>query len=150
MKIDFQRMTPQRRVILEELRKLCTHPTADELYEIVRRRLPRISLGTVYRNLDLLSKAGAVRRLQAPGSPARFDGDLHTHYHIHCVVCGRVDDVDGLPLGINGPQLDNIGESRGAFSSYRLLGYRIDFSGVCPACQRNSGNIEGDTSHAQH
>lgn len=143
MNTNFQRMTPQRRVILEELRKLSTHPTADELYGIVRKRLPRISLGTVYRNLDLLSKSGAICRLQVSGSPARFDGDLHTHYHIRCVVCGRVDDVDGLPLG-------DIGEPRGTLSSYRLLGYRIEFSGVCPECQRNSGNTEGDTSHAQH
>lgn len=50
------RMTRQRAVILEELRKTATHPTADELYSIVRRRLPRISLGTVYRNLDFLGR----------------------------------------------------------------------------------------------
>lgn len=55
------RMTRQRAVILEELRKTATHPTADELYSIVRRRLPRISLGTVYRNLDFLADSGEIR-----------------------------------------------------------------------------------------
>ena len=62
------RMTRQRAVILEELRKVKTHPTADELYSIVRERLPRISLGTVYRNLDFLADTGEIRRLEAAGT----------------------------------------------------------------------------------
>ena len=57
----FQRQTRQREVILEELRKLTSHPTAADLYEIVRRRLPRVSLGTVYRNLELMSEMGGDR-----------------------------------------------------------------------------------------
>ena len=71
----FQRNTRQREVILEELRKLRSHPTAPVLYEIVRRRLPRISLGTVYRNLELLAKSGVVRKLELSDSEARFDGN---------------------------------------------------------------------------
>jgi Fur family ferric uptake transcriptional regulator len=59
-------MTRQRRVILEELRKVNTHPSADEIYEIVRKRLPRISLGTVYRNLEILSESGDIQKLE-PG-----------------------------------------------------------------------------------
>ncbi|MGC8659306.1 MAG: Fur family transcriptional regulator, partial [Desulfomonilaceae bacterium] len=55
------RQTSQRRIILEELAKLKTHPTANEVYEVVRKRLPKISLGTVYRNLELLSESGSIR-----------------------------------------------------------------------------------------
>ncbi len=62
------RMTRQRMVILEELKKVRTHPTADELYAMVRARLPRISLGTVYRNLDFLAETGEILKLEAAGS----------------------------------------------------------------------------------
>jgi len=57
------RMTRQRRIILEELRKVDSHPTADEVYEMVRRQLPRISLGTVYRNLEILSREGLIQKV---------------------------------------------------------------------------------------
>ena len=56
-----RRITKQRQVILEELRKLNTHPSADEIYKVVRRRLPRISLGTVYRNLEVLVQMGEIQ-----------------------------------------------------------------------------------------
>ena len=58
-----RRKTRQRRVILEELQSVKSHPTAIELFELVRRRLPRVSLGTVYRNLDLLARAGFIEKL---------------------------------------------------------------------------------------
>ena len=59
------RMTRQRGIILEELRKINTHPSADEIYERVRKHLPRISLGTVYRNLEILSELGEIQKLEA-------------------------------------------------------------------------------------
>ena len=62
-------------VILEELRKVKTHPTADELYAMVRTRMPRISLGTVYRNLDFLTESKEILKLESAGSIRRFDGD---------------------------------------------------------------------------
>ena len=57
-------MTRQRQIILEELRKVVTHPSADEVYEMVRKRLPRISLGTIYRNLEILSENGDIQKLE--------------------------------------------------------------------------------------
>ena len=92
-----RRNTRQRQVVLEELKNLGSHPTAAELYEIARRRLPKISLGTVYSNLELLAQLGVIRKLQTSGSVARFDGDRGRHYHVCCVRCGRVDDAQGLP-----------------------------------------------------
>jgi len=80
------RITRQRRVILEELQRTKSHPTADELYRKVRRRLPRISLGTVYRNLELLSRSGLIRKLEIGGGKMRFDGIVEPHYHIHCRI----------------------------------------------------------------
>ena len=69
-----RRNTPQRRIILEELCAVTTHPTAGELYGIVRRRLPRVSLGTVYRNLEVLYANGVINKLDYAGAEARFDG----------------------------------------------------------------------------
>ena len=121
------RMTRQRAVILEELRKLKTHPTADELYSIVRERLPRISLGTVYRNLDFLADSGEIRRLEAAGSTKRFDGDISNHQHVRCIYCGRIGDVMDLQQA---PSVD--GMHAGGFAT--IISSRVEYDGVCDAC----------------
>lgn len=122
-----QRNTRQRQVILEELQKLTSHPTATALYEIVRLRLPKISLGTVYRNLELLARLGLIQKLDLAGGEARFDGDSSQHEHIRCVRCGRVDDVSAPPLDLTGGQTNDWG-------GYQVLGHRLEFFGVCPNC----------------
>lgn len=127
------RNTVQRRVIVEELLKLHTHPTADELYRLVRERLPRISLGTVYRNLEMLSEEGVVRRINLGGRRARFDGDVAGHQHLRCRVCGRIDD---LRLGAEPTECDAAAlEGTG----YRLVERRVEFIGVCPDCAKKMG-----------
>src|SRR5499425_1903888 len=80
------RLTGPRRVILEVLRGTESHPTAEWVHRVVRRRLPRVSLGTVYRNLRLLVAEGLVQEL--PGPHARFDGNTSEHHHFTCVGCG--------------------------------------------------------------
>lgn len=128
-----QRMTRQRRVILETLKGLKTHPTADELYAVVRRHIPRISLGTVYRNLDELTRCGLVRKLDVPGAPARFDGDTASHWHVRCLHCGRLDDVSVSPAKVRPQAVSNE-------TGYQVLGYRLEFEGVCPECRRKKAN----------
>lgn len=120
------RMTRQRMIILEELKKVRTHPTADELYAMVRARLPRISLGTVYRNLDFLAETGEILKLEAAGSIRRFDGDIRPHQHIRCTNCGRVGDV--MP---SVPVPDIAGLQVEGFTATRA---RVEFEGVCDAC----------------
>ncbi|MGD9277844.1 MAG: transcriptional repressor, partial [Desulfobacterales bacterium] len=75
-----RRITKQRQVILEELRQMETHPSADEIYKVVRRRLPRISLGTVYRNLEVLAQMGEIQKLELSGSIKRYDWNTNKHY----------------------------------------------------------------------
>lgn len=123
------RLTRQRRVILEELEAMGSHPTADELYERVRRRLPRVSLGTVYRNLDVLSEHGKIRRLELGGTQRRFDSRLNDHYHVRCTRCGRVDDV---PIGL----LSNIEDDVRSKCEYDITGHTLEFLGMCPECRR--------------
>jgi Fur family ferric uptake transcriptional regulator len=122
-------MTRQRRVILEELRKIHSHPTADELYERVRERMPRISLGTVYRNLERLESSGMIRRLAYTGSQMRFDGDLHRHMHIRCIVCGRIDDLD-IP-----PEPNECDRKILEGTGYTVIERRVEYTGLCPDCE---------------
>jgi Fur family transcriptional regulator, ferric uptake regulator len=124
----FQRNTRQRQVILEELRKLKMHPTAASLYGIVRERLPSISLGTVYRNLEMLCAAGLVQKLEFGGAEARYDGTVARHDHIRCVQCGRLEDVGGPPLDLPGDHANDLG-------GYKILGHRFEYFGICAACQ---------------
>jgi Fe2+ or Zn2+ uptake regulation protein len=124
------RMTRQRRVILEELRKVNTHPSADEIYEMVRKRLPRISLGTVYRNLEVLSESGDIQKLELGCSLRRFDGTPENHYHIRCTRCDRVVDA---PIDFS----IDIEQKLKDETSFKIIGHKLEFVGICPDCQKN-------------
>ncbi len=132
------RKTKQREVILEELNKVKTHPTADEIYDMVRRSLPNISLGTVYRNLEVLSEAGLIRKLDLAGTQKRFDGDTREHYHVRCNRCGRVDDVPGEPI----PAIER---AIGRMSDYVIESHRLEFTGYCPECQKEMSQMDGNS-----
>jgi Fur family transcriptional regulator, peroxide stress response regulator len=122
------RMTTQRQVIMEELRKVTTHPTAGELCQMVRERLPRISLGTVYRNLDILSRSGLIQKIDVAGQEMRFDGDTRDHYHLRCLDCGRVADVE-MEL------LQGLDQNVAKISGWDIFGHRLEFVGSCNDCQ---------------
>lgn len=124
------RMTRQRMVILEELKKVKTHPTADELYAMVRSRMPRISLGTVYRNLDFLADSKEILKLESAGSIRRFDGDVRPHQHVRCTVCGKVGDVmPPLPA----PSVEGV-----EVEGFTISTARVEYEGVCDACLRTA------------
>ena len=125
---SMMRLTTQRQIILEELSKVKTHPTASELYDMVRKRLPRIGLGTVYRNLELMAENGMILKLEVGGTQKRFDATTDNHYHIRCSSCGKVDDIDT-------PVLDELVKSAAASTSYQVIGHHVEFTGICPDCQ---------------
>ncbi|MFH1690226.1 MAG: transcriptional repressor [Candidatus Eisenbacteria bacterium] len=129
------RMTESRKAILSALCTAGVHPTADEVYLTVREELPKVSLGTVYRNLDLLTNQGLIRTLTAAGEPRRYDGTLDEHHHITCEVCGRVDDVE---LSCSEP-LEELLVDRGG---YEVRGYTLRFMGVCGECAGNGKDHE--------
>lgn len=121
-----KRITKQRLIILEALLNKKIHPTADELYAAVRQRLPKISLGTVYRNLQTLAADGEIRILKDSGR-MRFDSSLHDHYHVRCLSCGLVDDVpESAVKGLS----ENMREK----TDYRIVGFKVEFVGICPEC----------------
>jgi Fur family ferric uptake transcriptional regulator len=123
------RLTTQRQIILEELGKVTSHPTANEVYDMVRKRLPRIGLGTVYRNLELMADTGVILKLEVGGTQKRFDATVTPHYHIRCSKCGKVDDVH-----IEVQQ--QINQRAQNASNYKILGHHIEFSGICHDCQK--------------
>ena len=121
--------TNQRVLILKYLRSVNTHPTAEKVYEEVRKNLPQISLATVYRNLKTLNEAGEIFEIETQGA-SRFDGDLRPHQHLICEKCGIVKDVF----------LDNLTQKTlKLFRSNREFSVRtvkIDFYGLCKKCKR--------------
>lgn len=123
------RMTNQREVILQELTKSCAHLTADDLYDLVRKQVPRISLATVYRNLEILSERGVIVKLGVGGRQNRYDADTSLHHHIHCVKCYRVDNLDGYTSEVEMNDMAVHGQ-------YVITGYRLDVSGICPECAK--------------
>jgi len=123
-----RRNTPQRKVVLEELCAVKTHPTAAELYELVRRRLPRVSLGTVYRNLEVLLQDGMIRKLEFAGSETRFDGTQAEHYHVRCRDCGHIEDI--YDLGPGGAPVQPT-----TLAGFHIEGHRLEYFGLCPVCQ---------------
>lgn len=121
------RRTAQRQIILEELAKTKTHPTANDLYDLVRKRLPRIGLGTVYRNLEIMANTGLIRKLEIGGTQKRFDFITKPHCHIRCTCCDKVEDVE---LDMN----DDMVKAAAKVSPFQVTGYSIEFSGLCDDC----------------
>jgi len=127
--------TVQRTLILDELKKLDSHPTAKELYTIVKKKSKNIGLCTIYRNLENYYKQGLIGKIN--GKPARYDWDLSGHSHIRCVSCGKVADVR-LKMPINPVEIDKLG--------YKLHSYKIELIGFCKSCVKkikNGGLLNG-------
>lgn len=122
------RMTNQREMILRELKKSKKHLTADDLYTRVKKYMPRISLATVYRNLEILSDAKMIRKLEISGRQKRFDSELLDHDHIYCVQCHRIENLD---IGESEVALDSV-DTKG----YAVTGRRLEVTGICPKCQQ--------------
>lgn len=123
------KITRQRKIILEELKKVASHPGADKIYEMVRLKLPKISLGTVYRNLEILAKYNIIKKLEFGSSQKRFDGNPENHFHIRCLNCGIIDDLFLKKLN----NLKNIlpKEDKG----YKIIGYNLEIIGLCSKCK---------------
>ncbi|MFW5996355.1 MAG: Fur family transcriptional regulator [Halanaerobiaceae bacterium] len=124
------RMTKQRKAILNILRDTDIHPTADWIYEQVKKEIPNISLGTVYRNLNVLTEMGEIMALDYGSSYSRFDGNPNNHYHFKCEKCGNVFDVD---LKVQ----NNLNEKATEKTGFAIRGHRLEFYGLCQDCQNN-------------
>ena len=125
------RMTPQRRVIIEILENDPTHPTADDIFDQVTKKLPGVSLATVYNTLEMLVRMGEIKKLNLGEGKSRFDLNVKPHIHFICFSCNRVEDWGNVAFDTN------FKEKR----DYQLLSYEITFWGYCPVCKSESKQI---------
>ncbi|MBT3704394.1 transcriptional repressor [Candidatus Peregrinibacteria bacterium] len=128
------RQTKQRTIILEEIRTVKTHPTADEIFSMVKKRLPGISLATVYRNLDFLEKEGEILKLKHKNNEqkAHYDGFPTLHYHLICKECGQIQDIDDCGCVL----LDNKKMSKKY--SFEIDPNTIEIMGLCKKCKNSN------------
>ena len=127
----------QRESIKNFLMNRFDHPTAETIYANIRLEYPNISLGTVYRNLSLLSELGEIQKISTGVGPDRFDGNPAPHYHVFCRECGGVFDL-------NMESIDHINTIAGASVPGIIEGHVTHFYGLCPEC--NKKNIVEKTS----
>ena len=124
-----QRETKQRREVFEAVVSRCNHPSADDIYLDVRQRDDKISRGTVYRNLKVLSDNDEIMYVRAPGSD-RYDNRLDNHYHLICSMCGKVIDA---PIDYIDENDFYVEKNTG----FKIKRHRTIFEGICPECQKN-------------
>lgn len=123
------RITPQRLCILEALIDMNRHPTAEEIYGQVRKISPTTSLATIYKTLDTLKEMGEVQELNFGEGRNHYDGvDPVPHPHVVCTHCGKIEDVKL-------PEADVLQIQAIRTSGYRITSQRIEFYGICQACQ---------------
>lgn len=120
----------QRESIKEYLMSTKEHPTADMVYQHVRKEYPKVSLGTVYRNLNLLAELGEAIKLSCGDGCDRFDGKVTPHYHVVCQKCGTVDDLE-----MN--SIDHINVIAGANYNGSITGHNALFYGLCEHCAKS-------------
>jgi len=133
LNIKGYRLTKQRLAVLKALQSTKSHPHANWIYEKVRKEIPHISLGTIYRTLGILKEAGLLRELDYGSSLSRYDANTENHAHIVCTNCRRIDDLE-LPLG---NELER--QAKGA-TDFAVSDHRLEFYGLCPHCRPSSAD----------
>lgn len=122
-----RKFSRQRELIYNRVKDFPTHPTAEEVYTALKTENPALSMGTVYRNLNMLSETGKLARIHIDGSPERFDARIDPHCHLLCSECGRVFDVENL---LPGDIERRVFELHGHIVSEASL----NFKGICREC----------------
>ncbi|MDX2041408.1 MAG: transcriptional repressor [Acidobacteriota bacterium] len=125
------RNTKQRQAVLDAIETHGGHLTAEEVYKIVKRRHPMLSLGTVYRNLRVLIEQGVVRELDFGMAITYFETTKDTHYHLVCRICSGIVDVE-MELE---QKLMKLVEQASGVGGFQIENHRLDFVGICEACQ---------------
>lgn len=128
-----RRNTIQKELVKNAVISLHGHVTADEVYDFIKKEHPSVGKGTVYRNLNILVEEGAVRRVEISDGPDCFDFTIREHYHVKCIECGKVFDVDMDTIDL----MKKIRDKHGI----EFLSFDILFRGICPKC-REIENME--------
>ena len=122
------KITPQRLAIVKILAKSEGHPSVEDIYNLIKKSFPTMSLATVYRNIVLIKSFGEVLELGFPDGSNRYDGNKpYPHPHVICVKCKKVVD----------PNLDSLEDMKkevSAETNFKILNHRLDFFGICSDC----------------
>ena len=121
------KVTPQRMVIYKELLNLDTHPTADAIYQIVKRTYPNISFDTVNRTLLTFAEIGITDVVEIFGGAKRFDPNVANHHHLHCTQCGQVFDFYSRDY-------DNLIVPENLRENFQVISKRVVLKGICKKC----------------
>ena len=124
-----RRNTIQKDLVRNAVCEMKRHVTANEVYEFVKEFCPTIGKGTVYRNLDILVEEGDLRKVEVPDGSDRFDFTLENHYHVECVKCGEIFDVD---MDVISELEKRIKDPHGM----KYISHDIFFKGICQECQK--------------
>lgn len=122
-----RRFSRQRQMVLDVVKNRTKHPTADRVYEILKKDHPEISLGTVYRNLNLLAEMGEISRVESSSVKDHFDGNQHPHAHFVCRRCGGVFDLD-LDISML------LQSTKGVDGSFLVEDCKVIVQGICEDC----------------
>lgn len=132
------RNTLQRRLVLETVRRMHNHPTADEIFREIAAENTLISKATVYRNLKILSEQGEILHIPIPNGADCFDFNTIPHYHIECRICNRIFDV-------NMPYLSDLYSQIVNRDGFLIESHQIVFHGLCPKCRKVAGDVSIDS-----
>jgi Fur family peroxide stress response transcriptional regulator len=123
------KVTPQRVAIYQELLNSDTHPTADAIYQIVKKEYPNISFDTVNRTLLTFAEIGIVDVVEIFGGAKRFDPNVTNHHHLHCTQCGKIIDFQNRAY-------DNLKVPEGVHEQFQVISKRVVLKGICRACHK--------------
>jgi Fur family transcriptional regulator, ferric uptake regulator len=121
-------LTSQRRAVLEALKEAKGHPSAEDIYLIVKKKNPRVALGTVYQALSVLEEIGVIGSKHWSESPTRYDLNVEPHLDIRCARCGEVSEIPGVELGELEEHIRNN-------TPYEVTRTTMVIEGLCPACR---------------
>jgi Fe2+ or Zn2+ uptake regulation protein len=121
--------TAQRRIVLQEVLNLNTHPTADTVYSLPSVRSAHVSRATVYRTLENLVQAGAITKTCHPGGKVRYDGRTGIHHHLVCLRCDSIIDISNK-------ELDALSMPDASALGFDVKDFRVQLRGLCRRCRR--------------
>lgn len=122
-----KRNTIQKKIVLDTLKEMGNHPTAEMVYEHIKLRFPTVSRATVFRNLKSMAEDGDILHVPMFDSADRYDDRNTEHYHFKCTKCSKVYDV-------NMPYFNDIANNITDMNDFRIQSHSIVFSGLCPEC----------------
>jgi Fur family peroxide stress response transcriptional regulator len=137
-------LTIQRRVVFEAIVKRNDHPTADQILEQIKDRVPDISRTTIYRILDTFVQLGLITKICHPSAVARFEPKLHQHHHLICMHCEQIIDLEN-------ERLNTVAFPDVRRQDFQITDYHIHFRGICSACQsKTAGAGNSPRNKAEH